>query len=361
MCVRRARIAVGIGILLPLLAVLVEIWSTDGPLSLLERSKLTAADIASFDRDGFVVLHQVVPQSMIASLLTELHEIQAKAEQADVEHSAFSWDEKTSGADESNCTFAFARDENGALHRPVRLHKAQGIALRSPKVEQVLRFPPIAKNAATLVHRGLPGAPPAGGSATSFEMRLEVDAFGTKYFPVAAGSPGSVSWHDDNYYFGTTRSHTISCTVYLRDTNAHSGALRVLPGSHRDSAVGSERAHLYRPLASQHGEYIPESSILDELAAGSSGQLRKPVDVSVAAGSVVLFDANLLHSGHPNLLPSDGGVSAASERLAFHFIPGDLDSGFRGTSFARGRFADRHRVTLADGRIVNVNGQTRET
>ncbi len=61
-----------------------------------------------------------------------------------------------------------------------------------------------------------------------------------------------------------------------------------------------------------------------------------PFDVGVAEGSAVLFDANLLHAVWPNV--SDG----PSERLAFHFIPGDLNSAFRGVSFARGAFADRH-------------------
>ena len=38
----------------------------------------------------------------------------------------------------------------------------------------------------------------------------------------------------------------------------------------------------------------------------------------------------------------DGPCVPTSERVAFHYIPGDLDSDFRGTSFARGKFADRH-------------------
>ena len=58
--------------------------------------------------------------------------------------------------------------------------------------------------------------------------------------------------------------------------------------------------------------------------------------MEVAAGSVVLFDANLLHAAWEN---TDSG---SSERVAFHYIPVDVESEFRGISFARGVFADRH-------------------
>ena len=76
------------------------------------------------------------------------------------------------------------------------------------------------------------------------------------------------------------------------------------------------------------------------LSTDATGATRAPVDVAVNAGTAVLFDANLLHCAHANSVV--GGPP--SERVAFHFIPGDLDTGFRDTSFARGKFADRHTV-----------------
>lgn len=290
-----------------------------------------------FERDGFIVLDRIVPPALIEALLTELNALKAAAEAEAASSSAQSgsWDANSSGAAQDACTFAFARDEGGALCQPIRLHKAQGVALRSERVQELLRLPELVKAAATLVHSGLAmdkDAPPE---------RMEVDVFGTKFFPVESGSVGSVAWHDDNYYFGTSRSHTISCAVYLRDIDASSACLRVVPGSHRDAAVGSSRAHLYTPSPQQHGEYIDESIIATgELAVDASGAARAAVDVPVCAGTAVLFDANLLHAVHPNSVV--GGPP--SERVAFHYIPGDLDTGFRGTSFARGRFADRHRV-----------------
>ena len=338
--------AVGVGILLPLAAVLIENILLPG-VDDLRWATLTADMVEQFERDGFLVLRNVVPHVMIRSTLAELHAIQAAAESnVAVDDAGEAWDNTSSGANQSHCTFAFERDADGNLLQPPRLHKAQGIALKAPSVLKLMRHSPLAIAAATLVWRGV--------SHNDSKGQSEVDVFGTKYFPVPSGSPGSMSWHDDNYYFGTTRSNTISCVIYLRHVDVRSGCLRVLPGSHRDVAVGSQRAHLYELVKQQHGEYIAETSIVrGDLALSDDGSRRAPMNVALTAGSAVLFDANLLHSAHANLRVRDGGQTA-SERVAFHFIPGDLDIGFRGTSFGRGLFADRHLAMHADGSVPNI-------
>ena len=333
MCVPRARLAVGVGLLLPLLAVVLENLILPAAMPDFYRNAsapLTQDQLEAFEKTGFVTLPGVIPRAMVERLLDELHLIQDEAE-AQMEAESIEsgqWDPASSGAHQTQCTYAFARDADGTLSRPARLHKAQGVGLRSPLVRETLSFAPLANAAAYLVRRGVPASrhPP------------EVDAFGTKFFPVEAGTAGSVSWHDDNYYFGTSRSHTISCVVYLRDVKMPTGCMRVLPGSHQDTVVGYARAHLYKSVPEQHGEYIPETVITDgALATDMAGKRRPAIDVEVTAGTAVLFDANLLHAAHPNR-----GGQSASERIAFHYIPGDLDTGFRGTSFARGAFADRH-------------------
>ena len=345
MCVPRARLAVGIAVILPIVSVLLEnpqLLLSSGHLFPLVHN-LTDSQLESYERNGFILLPGIVPPAMVARVLEELHGIQADAERAADADMSKAWDSESSGADSTHCTFSFSMDANGKLERPPTIHKAQGIGLVSRTVLELVRYPPIAQIAASLVRRGLRTS---DSSASASVERSEVDAFGTKYFPVQAGSPGSVSWHDDNYYFGTTRSDTISCVVYLRTIDVKSGCLRVLPGSHRDPSVGSARAHLYQPSRQHVGEYISEETILSTLAVGPDGRQRAPLDITVTSGSVVLFDANLLHSANANL--RDSGLPA-SERVAFHFIPGDLDTGFRGTSFARGAFADRHLAVRPDG------------
>lgn len=306
---------------------------------------LTDAQLQAFDRDGFLVLRGAIPPEVVREHLAALEAVAAAAER-DAEGGSGdggAWDGAESGADSRQCTFAFERAKDGGLRRPARMHKAQGIALRLPKVLELVRRPDVALAAAALAGRCAGGADPE----TSRE-RHELDVFGTKYFPVKPGSPGSVSWHDDNYYFGTTRSHTISCVFYLRGTENGQGALKVVPGSHRSAEVGYERARHYRTLVEQHGEYIPEEVISSgDLGRGTDGSALPVAILPVPSGSVVMFDANLLHSVQPNL-----STDTPSERVACHFIPGDLDTGFRGTSFRRGHFADRHLIVHADGRVA---------
>ena len=130
----------------------------------------------------------------------------------------------------------------------------------------------------------------------------------------------------------------------MRGTLCRRGNLRVVPGSHHDQRVGSQRSEHYKPSIQQNGEFIPEAVVTsDELSVGPEGAKRVPLEVEVPAGTAVLFDANLLHAVRPN----DAIDSQPSERVAFHYIPGDLDTGFRGTSFARCTFADRYLVVGA--------------
>ena len=67
--------------------------------------------------------------------------------------------------------------------------------------------------------------------------------------------------------------------------------------------------------------------------------MRPEVDVPVEEGTVVIFDARLLHAAHPN-------TSTAATRYSVfgHYVPGDLHFSWRGEDFSRGTYADRHVV-----------------
>lgn len=276
-------------------------------------------DTRRFQRDGFIVLKGAVPKRDLRRLRRSLDGIAREA-----------CGSLGAGADHDSvqppsdaAAFQFEHDASGRVKEPLRVHKIQGVGLVSKDVTELLRSQILA------------------GAALQLSGSEEIDAFGTKYFPAAAGSAGTVGWHDDNFYFGTTRSRTISCVCYLRDTRRESGCLRVVPASHLDPKVGPERAHLYKHDKERHGEYIPEETLLAGGASGGTKRAPTPTDVDVAEGSAVLFDANLLHAAWPNRC----AASPRSERIAFHYIPTDVNSEFRGVSFARGAFADRHEAT----------------
>ena len=216
---------------------------------------------ARFAGDGFVVLESVVPPRMLRRLFRQLHAVAREAE-AEVIADSGSWDTNKSGASADACDCTLLRDAAGKALLPRRLFKAQGIALRCPEVLELLRLPAIAQTA-----RELADLSPSD----------DLDVFGTKYFPVHAGTIGSVGWHDDNYYFGTTRSRTISCAVYLSGTEARRGNLRVVKGSHCDTEVGEQRAAHYRPSIEQNGEFIPDGVVC---SAKLTGKKREALEVT---------------------------------------------------------------------------------
>ena len=65
----------------------------------------------------------------------------------------------------------------------------------------------------------------------------------------------------------------------------------------------------------------------------------KDMDVEVAKGTVVLFDARLVHGAYSN-------NSKDRTRMSFfgHYCPGDLSFSWRGTDFSRGIYIDRHTI-----------------
>jgi phytanoyl-CoA hydroxylase len=103
-------------------------------------------------------------------------------------------------------------------------------------------------------------------------------------------------WHQDGTTWGHASAYTSALSeliaiVYLGDTSAANGCLRVIPGSHR-------RRH---PL---HG-YLASVST-PELRRGIDSQdpayqtYPEEIDVPVCAGDLVVLDARLLHAAHAN-------------------------------------------------------------
>ncbi|KAK3284165.1 hypothetical protein CYMTET_8170 [Cymbomonas tetramitiformis] len=150
----------------------------------------------------------------------------------------------------------------------------------------------------------------------------DLDIFGTKFFPMCPGGT-SVNWHQDNHFFGTASSKIISAAIYLERADKENGALRVIPGSHLTGQV----------------DHAPGT---DEWANGEWATVdeSQAVDVNCDAGTVVLFNALLLHAAHKN-------VSKNRTRFSIfgHFVPRGLDFSWRGVDFSSGKYEDRHRIS----------------
>jgi len=163
----------------------------------------------------------------------------------------------------------------------------------------------------------------------------EFDVFGTKFFPVWSGGGRSVDWHQDSHYFGSANAPDIlSCAIYLEDTDRENGCLRIVPSSH---ASGVEYEHVPGVGEWRQGEWISDRSIADiEMQTGHQAQ-----DVAVPAGSVVIFDARLVHGAYPNSSPD-------RTRFSFfaHYCPTNLNFSWRGVDFSFPTYKDRHRICV---------------
>lgn len=109
-----------------------------------------------------------------------------------------------------------------------------------------------------------------------------------------AGGP-PLFWHQDWPFWSNPASGEIAAPMlglmlYLGDTSATNGCLRVLPGSHR------RRLPLHADLPTPHSP-----AAYDQPRAGPAFVVHPDErDVPVALGDLVVVDARLLHAAHAN-------------------------------------------------------------
>jgi len=105
------------------------------------------------------------------------------------------------------------------------------------------------------------------------------------------------TWHMED---GLPRMAAISCSILLTENNPYNGPLMVIPGSHLKYVVcsgGTPENHHEQSLRKQ--EYgVPSREMLSKLV--DEGGIVAPVG---KAGSVLLFDCNLMHGSSGNLSP----------------------------------------------------------
>jgi len=201
--------------------------------------------------------------------------------------------------------YVLAVDESGN-ELSGQLSKIQSLCVYEPQTLEIAKSPMIVDKVQSLL-----GSP-------------DIDMFGSKFFPLLPGGT-SVNWHQDNHYFGTDSNKIISCAIYWENTNRDNGCLKIIPRS-----MGRVQPHQPGSGIWALGEWIQD---VDE---------SKSIDIEVPAGSVVLFSSLLMHAAHQNRTPDKTRYS-----VFWHYLPGDHNFAWRGTSFGRGEYQDRHIIRQA--------------
>jgi hypothetical protein len=133
--------------------------------------------------------------------------------------------------------------------------------------------------------------------------------FTSAYLSLKDPASGPLWWHQDWWCWQhpvtwAAPAPQVALVCYLDDTTASSGALRVLPGSHRTST------DLHARLPAAHG--APASPPLDDAAVADRSE---QVTIEVRAGDAVLLDYRVLHGTHRH----DG--NAVRRALIVNFVP----------------------------------------
>lgn len=104
-------------------------------------------------------------------------------------------------------------------------------------------------------------------------------------------------WHQDNMEWNHPKSGLpwptmIFLSYYMVDTTRHNGCLRVIPGTHR------KRIEFHDLLPDAHEDELQAPETTEDHPAFSDHP--DAVDLSVAAGDLVIADSRILHAAWPN-------------------------------------------------------------
>jgi ectoine hydroxylase len=224
------------------------------------RSPLTAAELESYERDGFIVLEPPFERLEIERLRAELERLR-----------------RDPAVRRSDAVIA---EPGGTTLRSIfRVHEL------SPLLRRLTQDARLVRRAEYLL----------GGPVYLHQTRLNYKPgfFGKEFY-----------WHSDfetwHVEDGMPRMRALSVSIGLSENNELNGPLMLIPGSHRHyvTCVGETPEEHYRQSLRKQEYGVPDPGILDVLA--ERGGIRS---VTGAAGTTVLFDCNVMHGSNSNITP----------------------------------------------------------
>lgn len=105
------------------------------------------------------------------------------------------------------------------------------------------------------------------------------------------------TWHVED---GMPRMRALSCSIALEDNYSFNGPLMLVPGSHKKfiSCIGRTPENHFKDSLRKQEYGVPDPDSLTQLV--EKGGIDTPVG---KAGSVVLFDCNIMHGSNSNITP----------------------------------------------------------
>ncbi len=126
------------------------------------------------------------------------------------------------------------------------------------------------------------------------------------------------TWHTED---GMPRMRALSAAIALSDNHPFNGPLMIIPGSHRTfvTTVAETPEDNYKSSLKKQEVGVPDQESLTALTeAGGIEQMTGP------AGSVVLFDCNVMHASAGNITP----YPRSNLFLVFNSVDNELEEPF---------------------------------
>jgi ectoine hydroxylase len=221
---------------------------------------LTADQLRSYDRDGYLLIPDLLTGADVVHLLAEVHRM------ADDPHAATRPQTITErGSDVVRSIFA-VHQSNKMFAKLAAHPRLAGVA------QQIL-------GDEVYIHQSRVNIKP-GFHGKEFYWHSDFE-----------------TWHTED---GMSAMRALSVAVALTDNTEHNGPLMVMPGSHRAyvSCVGETPEQNYRTSLQAQQIGTPDPDNLTLLA-----ERHGIVAPKGAAGSAIFFDSNLMHGSNSNITP----------------------------------------------------------
>jgi non-heme Fe2+,alpha-ketoglutarate-dependent halogenase len=153
----------------------------------------------------------------------------------------------------------------------------------------------------------------------------DIIVWGSSFFTKKAHDQRFVSWHQDSTYYGLEPPDSLTAWIALSPSKVASGCLRVLPGTHKGSAV------------MDHEDTYDANNLLSRGQTIRDVDASAAIDVELAPGECSIHHNMVIHGSNPN--PSGDARIGLAVHLA---TPATRQTQFEGATATLVRGRDNH-------------------